>query len=464
MTYGVTEVFVKHDYYSELRIKILKKEGGRFFVCEDLGDRLEVRDEVINTKKLYPIVENFLTYKLDDTFFYIYEDGKYSQYRYKYIKHVGSSRSSKSWSLEEKATRKCEEIPTTRVTIWRDTRESLGNSVWKDFRKIFALSGRPYKFPRNTVPIHFENGSIIEPHGDDTTNAHGITQDVAWLNEPYKMTKETFDQIDQRANQIWIDINPSGKHWSDELDHHPRCKVIHSTFMLNPFCPIEQKKKILSYDPSNPVNIANDTADAYMWSVYGLGMKAEKPNRIFKGWKTLTNADFEKLPYQSYYGLDFGLSAPTSLVEMKFDGDENYFFKEVLYKPLNDNVIKKMEGIKGSLTEEFERLGIPKHKQIICDSGNELNKEESRKLKNAGYNVIQAKKGSGSIAAGIETMQKSKIHYTKESINIENEYENYCWKIWQGIQMDVPEENGDDHALDAMKYVISWFVKVFRLS
>jgi hypothetical protein len=30
--------------------------------------------------------------------------------------------------------------------------------------------------------------------------------------------------------------------------------------------------------------------------------------------------------------------------------------------------------------------------------------------------------------------------------------------------MDVPEENGDDHSLDAMKYVISWFVKVFRLS
>ena len=78
--------------------------------------------------------------------------------------------------------------------------------------------------------------------------------------------------------------------------------------------------------------------------------------------------------------------------------------------------------------------------------------------------MINAKKGSGSISSGIETMQKSKIHYTRESNNIETEYENYSWKIWQGIQMDVPEENGDDHALDAMKYVISWFVKVFRLS
>ena len=136
--------------------------------------------------------------------------------------------------------------------------------------------------------------------------------------------------------------------------------------------------------------------------------------------------------------------------------DENYFFREVLYCPLND--------MKVTLAEEFVKLGIEKNKQIICDSGNELNKEEARKLKNAGYNVINAKKGSGSISSGIETMQKSKIHYVKESINIELEYEQYSWKVWQGIQMDVPEENGDDHILDAMKYVISWYVKVFRLS
>jgi hypothetical protein len=266
--------------------------------------------------------------------------------------------------------------------------------------------------------------------------------------------------------------------------------TLFSTFEDNPFCPLESKIQIQSYQPlshcstilsglidenynieSNVKNLNNKqlneikrcrynesvgSASLYHWLVFGRGEKSEKPNRIFKGWKTLNDKDFYKLPFQTYYGLDFGLSAATSLVAMKFDGDENYFFKEILYKPLND--------IKGSLTDEFERLGIEKHVQIICDSGNELNKEEARKLKNAGYNVIQAKKGSGSISAGIETMQKSKIHYTTESLNIENEYENYSWKVWQGIQMDVPEENGDDHALDAMKYVISWFTKVFRLS
>jgi len=380
--------------------------------------------------------------------------------KYKYIINTGSSRSSKTHSILQIEWVMCLQKPNTRVSIWRETKADCKMTILADLKKavptfpnienvIFNKTESIYTFP---------NGSTIEFMGGDEENrVHGFQGNIAHLNEPYKFGLEAFDQIDMRTSDfLIIDWNPKNNHWIDEVARRENAIVIHSTFKDNPFIPEEQKKKILSYDPSNPYNVEQGTANNYLWMVYGLGLKSEKPNRIFKGWQTLNNADFEKLPYQSYYGLDFGLSAPTALVEMKFDGDENYFFREKLYKPLND--------IKGSLSDEFERLGIEKHKQIICDSGNELNKEESRKLKNSGYNVIQAKKGSGSIAAGIETMQKSKIHYTRESINIEAEYEQYSWKVWQGIQMDVPEENGDDHSLDAMKYVISWFVKVFRLS
>jgi phage terminase large subunit len=331
------------------------------------------------------------------------------------------------------------------------------------------------------------NNSFIRFTGlDDEDDAMGMTQDICWINEPYKFSHEVYKQLSQRTSKyILFDWNPKQTHWVNDEKRKENTITLFSTFEDNPFCPEESRIHIQSYQPishsfikdkdyNTELNKNNYTkkqlnelkrciynesvgsASLYHWLVFGLGQKSEKPNRIFKGWELLSNSDFEKLPYQSYYGLDYGLSAPSALVEMKFDGDENYFFREILYKPLND--------IKGSLSDEFERLNIPKHKQIIADSGNELNKEESRKLKNAGYNIIQAKKGAGSISSGIETMQKNKIHYTKESINIEQEYENYSWKIWQGIQMDVPEENGDDHSLDAMKYVISWFVKVFRLS
>jgi PBSX family phage terminase large subunit len=380
--------------------------------------------------------------------------------KYKYIINTGSSRSSKTFSILQAHWVMCLKNPNTRVSIWRETKADCKMTILADLKK--AVPSFPnienVIFNKTESIYTFLNGSTIEFMGGDEENrVHGFQGDIAHLNEPYKFGLEAFNQIDMRTSGfIIIDWNPKNKHWIDEVGKRDNAIVIHSTYKDNPFVPEEQKKKILSYDPSNPYNVEQGTADAYLHAVYALGLKAEKPNRIFKGWNNLTDKDFYKLPYQIYYGLDFGLSAPTSLVAMKFDGDENYFFKEILYKPLND--------IKGSLTDEFERLGIEKYVQIICDSGNELNKEEARKLKNAGYNVIQAKKGSGSISAGIETMQKSKIHYTLDSANLEQEYENYSWKVWQGIQMDVPEENGDDHALDAMKYVISWFTKVFRLS
>jgi len=379
--------------------------------------------------------------------------------KYKYIINSGSSRSSKTFSILQIFWLLAWSKPRTKLAIFRNTKKDCKDTILQDMLKYYPTleNYNTIVFNKTESIFTFPNGSTINIEGtDDELKVHGYHSDYLWFNEFYKMPKSTFDQLDMRCSEIvFMDYNPVGRLWSDDLVSQDNAILIHSTFKDNPFVPLEQKKKILSYEPTE-YNIQQKTADAYMWNVYGLGLKAEKPNRIFKGWQTLSNADFEKLPYQKRYGLDFGLSAPTALIAMKFDKDENYFFREILYKPLNE--------IKGSLSDEFERLGIEKHKQIICDSGNELNKEESRKLKNAGYNVIQAKKGSGSISAGIETMQKSKIHYTKESINIEQEYENYSWKIWQGIQMDVPEENGDDHALDAMKYVISWFTKVFRLS
>jgi phage terminase large subunit len=231
--------------------------------------------------------------------------------------------------------------------------------------------------------------------------------------------------------------------------------VIHSTFKDNPFIPLEQKKKILSYEPTE-YNIQQKTADAYLWTVYGLGLKAEKPNRIFKGWDIIDAKLFHDLPYPSYYSTDFGLSAPTAMIEFKFDGDKTFFFHERLYKPLN-----LMEG---SLSDEFARLGTIKNKENIVDSGNELNKTEATKLENSGYNVLFAKKGKGSINEGIETIQKCNIVYTKESLNLQHEYENYSWRMYQGIQMDEPEQNNEDHLMDCSRIGVSWYVRTRNLS
>jgi len=440
--YGVTEVFVKHDYFSSLRIKFFRTdERGKQILIHDNGDSFRDVEPIKVTKKVYECKEGFLSVEPEYNVQYFYESGEHSVFRYKYIMHVGSSRSSKSWSLEEACIRKCETTKNLRINVWRDTRTSLGDTVWNDFKKIFPLSGRSYSFPKNTVPIYFDQTkSTIEPHGADATNAHGTTQDIAWLNEPYKITKETFDQVDQRAEQIWMDLNPKQGHWSDLVQNHPRCKVIHSDFLSNPFCPPGQKMKILSYDPDNPVNVKNGTADQYMWDVYGRGLKAEKPNKIYKGWKKITVAEYLALPYPIYYGLDFGLVSPTAVSEVKYN-DGWFYTHELLYKPESE--------MQNGLIWELERIGIDKDRPLICDSAKPL---KIRELREAGFRAIQSFKGAGSVFTGISLLQRANVAYTDTSKNQEEEYDEYEWDIDRyGLPTDTPIKK-KDHLLDELRY------------
>ena len=379
--------------------------------------------------------------------------------KYKYIINSGSSRSSKTFSILQIFWILAWSKERTKLSVFRNTKKDCKDTILQDMLKYYAtLDNYEFvKFNKTESIFTFPNGSTINIEGtDDELKVHGYHSDYLWFNEFYKMPKETFDQLDMRCSvAVFMDYNPVGRLWSDDLIKQDNAKLIHSTFKDNPFCPLEQKKKILSYEPTE-YNLQQLTANAYMWQVYGLGLKAEKPNRIFKNWKSISDSEFHSLHYPSYLATDFGLSAPTANIEFKFDGDKTFFFHERLYKPMN-----KMSG---SLSDEFESLNTKKEMENICDSGNELNKSEGQKLRNSGYNIIFAQKGAGSVNSGIETLQKCNVYYTKSSKNLEDEYENYSWKIYQGVQMDVPEDNCNDHALDCCRMGVSWYVRTRYLS
>jgi PBSX family phage terminase large subunit len=454
--YGITEVFVKHDYYAGLKVTLLKdNEDGTYQVLKDTGDTLEEVETITTERKIYEAPTGFLSVQTDYQLKYIYEDSEHAIPRYKYINHVGSSRSSKSWSIEEWCIRQCEENDNLRVNIWRDTRQSLGDSVWTDFKKLFPLSGRSYKFPRNTTPIYFEKtNSTIEPHGADTTNAHGITQDIAWLNEPYLITKDTFDQIDQRANQVIFDMNPKQAHWSDDVSKHPRCKTIHSTFQDNPFCPLEQKRKILGYDPDNFVNVTNGTANEYKWKVYGLGEKAEKPDKIYHNWNfDLSVDEFGAIDWITVYSIDFGSSSPASINRHKW---ENALYTDQLYYgPIGEDEEGK------DYYDILQDLGVPLNAVIVCDSAKPV---IIATLRRKGYKrAVGANKNAGSVLQGITWLQMVKHFVTSRSTKIEGEYDEYSWALDRyGLSLEAPIKK-NDHAMDAIRYAFFYIVVRFKL-
>ena len=378
--------------------------------------------------------------------------------QYKYIINSGSSRSSKTFSIIQIFWILAWTKERTKLAVFRNTKKDCKDTILQDMLKYYPTleNWDSIKYNKTESTLTFPNGSTIFIEGtDDELKVHGYHSDYLWFNEIYKVPLEVFNQLDMRCSgSVFLDYNPIGIMWSDNLLKQDNAIVIHSTFRDNPFCPIEQKKKILSYEPT-PYNIEQKTASDYLWTVYGLGLKAEKPNRIFKGWETMSEKLFFDLPYPMYYGMDFGLSAPSTVVAMKFDGDRTFFFHELLYKPMN-----KMQG---TLSEELINLGIDKNLELICDSSNEINETEGRKLKNSGFNVIFALKGKGSVKSGIELLQKKKVIYTVTSLNLESEYEQHSWRVVQGLQLDEPEQ-GNDHAIDACKYVSSWYARTRRLT
>lgn len=411
--------------------------------------------------------------------------------KYKYIINKGSSRSSKTYSLIDCVDIYASRNPYKRITIWRDTKKSCKDTVLKDALKHHKLTGRynkGYQFNKTESIFNYHNHSTVEICGtDDEEKVHGFTQDVAWLNEPYKISKETFNQIDQRTSDfIFIDYNPKKRHWVDNLSKLDNAIVLHSTYKDNPFCPDEQRKKIESYQPikhantvlnrliteeeakhynteENPLNFTkndleelkrcqynenNHTADEYNWQVYGLGEKAEKPNKIYKGWRVITELEFDKLPATSYFGLDFGETNPTALVECKYH-DGTFYFKELIYKAGKEIP---------SLTEQLETLGIEKGTDIIvCDSASP---EKINELRGVGFYAVGANKGQGSVVAGVSFLNKCKAYYTKLSNNLEDEYNDYEWELDRyGLATDKPIKK-EDHTMDAIRYITS-FLKTY---
>jgi PBSX family phage terminase large subunit len=370
--------------------------------------------------------------------------------KYKYIVNSGSSRSSKTFSIIQIFWLIAWTKPRTKLAVFRNTKKDCKDTILQDMLKYYpTLSGwGSVVYNKTESVLTFPNGSAIYIEGsDDDIKVHGYHSDYLWFNEMYRVPLEVFNQLDMRCTTtVFLDYNPIGRLWSDELIKQDNCIVIHSTFKDNPFIPLEQKKKILSYQPTE-YNIQQGTANEYMWQVYGLGLKAEKPNKIYRNWKELDKAfDFDQLPYPSYYGLDFGSRNPTALVEVKYDGERTFFVKQRLYKPLDEMGVQLHEVLTGIIKDKR----IP----IVCDYADP---NAISDLRVNGFNAIPCTPKN--VNNRINFIQSMQVQVANDSEDIWNEYESYEWEVVSGVNLDRPIKK-DDHLMDAFGYICE-YLKIY---
>lgn len=430
----------------------------------------------------------------------VFENNWLAKDQYRYLKNKGSSRSSKTHSILQLFWLYAYYNRNKKCSVFRDTKTLCKETVWQDMLKAYpSMPGwSKVKINYTSSVITFPNGSTIHIEGtDDAVKVHGYHCDVLWLNEPYNISRATFDQLDMRcADFVILDLNPRGDHWSDSMERQDNCLVIHSTFWMNPFCPPNQREKILSYQPLalcdlveanklgvkeaetydyelnsldfSPEELDNlvrcrynemtGTASEYNWQVYGLGIKAEKPNRIFS-WEAVPNHVFYNLETTTMSGVDWGTVDPWAILDAKYyDGalylhERNYLSENQLREKLMqtkqlDAILRNDEGI---VKWRFNQLQMPYDREIVCDTNRPL---KIRALRSIGYEyAVEATKGPGSVKDGIDLLLNIKVYYTESSSNIGYEQENYSYKTDRYNIVLEDAEDKDNHLIDSARYV-----------
>lgn len=346
---------------------------------------------------------------------------------YRFIVNVGGTRSSKTYSLSQLLIIYCLQNPNKVVSIVRKSFPALRATVMRDVISVLQdLDLYKQDNHNKTENIYtFPNGSKIEFFSvDDEQKIRGRKRDILWANEANELNFEEFNQLNFRTTEkLFFDFNPSMQyHWLYDIILKPETIKIHSTYLDNPFLEERIVKEIEGL---------KEVDEAY-YKIYCLGEQAVGKTTIYSHPQEYDgDVDFDFW----VYGLDFGFTHPTALIQIGIK-DENLYVREVLYQ----------NGLTASdLINTLLQMGIDKNIPMICDYARP---EIITDLRRNGFNCINANKN---VREGIDFIKSKKLFIHKDSINTWKEIRNYKYKSNGDIITEEPIKLYDD-AMDAMRY------------
>lgn len=353
----------------------------------------------------------------------------------------GGMSSSKTFSIMILLISYAESYPNSLVTVAGMSYNHLATGAMRDFKKIMQGTNRwdDTCFNKTAKIYTFLNGSQIEFLSCDNMTSRGPRRDVLFVNEANGLNYETFDQLAGRTRDfVIIDYNPSAKFWAHEElveKQKDRTSFIVLTYLDNEALSKQERENIESRKPKEGEEPSN------WWVVYGLGQIGSLEGNVYSGWEKADVKQFLTTGRLVRYGLDFGFSNDeTAMVAIYELEDGRTGVEEVLYK-------------KGILGSEYANIlmsqNIDPNVLIVADSARP---EIIAEIKRAGFRIVGADKNAGSVKRGIDRVSQRQIVYCGK--NLEREYLSYQWrKKRTGEVLDEPQD-GNDHALDALRYGI----------
>ena len=316
------------------------------------------------------------------------------------------------------------------IDIYRRYGATHDKGALPDFFKVLAEFNCKYDYNASKRSFTIGKSVVRFAGADDIAKLRGPQRDILFLNEATEFTIDIFDELNQRTSgQVIMDFNPWAKsHWIYSLDQRYPGKVafFRTTFRDNPTLSEEQVAAIEAYQWNNPQK----------WRIYGLGERVIPEELVYPDYTSVTLApDGHKV-----YGIDFGSTSPTAMVEVTFANDAMYI-RECLYERnlSTADMVAKVKAIVGSSV-------------VWCDAA------EPDRIKELQANGVQARAASKDVQAGIGAVKNFPLYLVVgEGIgdNLVKEIDSYSWRrnVQTGMLMDEVVKH-DDHLMDAMRYAI----------
>lgn len=330
----------------------------------------------------------------------------------------GGTSSSKTYSIMQLLYYKAVYEPKVIITITGESIPNLKKGAYRDAETI--LSRSPYlqsqieSWNKSDRIIYFKNGSLIEFVSNLTEqSAKNGKRDYLFCNEAQGISWSIFFQLAIRTRkQIFLDYNPTAPFWAHDklIGTLPATNELSATVKLfisdhrhNPFLSEEEHAKI------------EGIKDPQLHRVYARGFTGNLLGLIFPDWQIIPDDQFPKdAPF--FGGLDFGYTNdPTAGVKIARVG-ESIFIHELCYTP----GIAPMQ-----MKQIFVANGFNDNIPIYC----EHDPDNVGQLRRLGIMALPARKGAGSINAGIIKLKEYKVFYTASSTNLDFERKRYVWKV-----------------------------------
>lgn len=292
-------------------------------------------------------------------------------------------------------------------------------------------------------------------HFSSPERAQGTQCDYLFVNEAVNVDEGVMlALLPAVRRQCYYNFNPTRRGWIENYMNSNN--TLSTTFRDNPYLTPEQLEIFEQYRVRGTSSTAT-TLDRRAYEVYYLGKFSNAIGRIFPPTERISVDLYMQIPAQEVLAMDFGFATdgdPTSLVGVKLHNGRIYVHQYIYEQGLTSDI---------ELAQRILSFGIDPHRQILADYGG-MGAGRIRTLRTAdngkwtgaiagGFNVCNALKTQ--IMDGLSQIAGFEgVSVTETSIATLSEIDNYTID-------DSGKPKGSDHAIDAIRYAVTYAKRMY---